>query len=227
MTLYDVEYSEAIEVIGGAHVLNGLEGIHAYSARHVERGDIEQPVFGGERSGERVDGGRRGGTSSRPSVIIRVGPSPAAANTLSRSDASLTSAARRSRRHLGAMDAMIGILIVEHGRKIDFDPTQGGGKLQTPRARVEAGSEAKDGGDAVRRYGIGHQAVEEVAAYADSEAHHVEAVESACDGHAAGAGQLRGEGIADQTIGTLRLHGAAGGGHQRGVADVGDLVGFR
>src|ERR1017187_11019798 len=36
-----------------------------------------------------------------------------------------------------------------------------------------------------------------------------------------------GEGIADQPVGALGLHGAAGGGHQRGVADVGNLMGAK
>src|ERR1039457_4275661 len=35
------------------------------------------------------------------------------------------------------------------------------------------------------------------------------------------------EGIADQPVGALGLHGAAGGGHQRGVADVGNLMGAK
>ena len=120
-----------------------------------------------------------------------------------------------------------GILVVEHGRKIDFDPAQGRGKFQPPGARVEAGADAEHGGDAVRRYSFGHKPVEETAAHADSEAHQVQTREGARDAHAAASGQLRGEGVADQAIGTFRLHGAAGGGHQRGVADVADLVGFR
>ena len=39
--------------------------------------------------------------------------------------------------------------------------------------------------------------------------------------------QLRGEGIADQSVGAIGLQGAAGGGHQRGIADMGNFVGFR
>ena len=41
------------------------------------------------------------------------------------------------------------------------------------------------------------------------------------------SGQPRGEGIADQSVGAVGLQGAAGRGHQRGIADVGNLMGFR
>ena len=120
-----------------------------------------------------------------------------------------------------------GILVIEHGRKIDFDPTQGRGKFQAPGARVESGPDAEHGGDAVRRTVSGTRRSRKRLRTPIPKHIDVEAGEGARDGHAAASGQLRGEGIADQAVGTLRLHGAAGGGHQRGVADVGDLVGFR
>ena len=92
------------------------------------------------------------------------------------------------------------------------------------RARVEPGPDAEHGRDAVRRDGIEQQFVKEAAADADSETHPLQAGEGACDRHTALSGQLRGEGIADQPVGAFRLHGAAGGGHQRRVADVCNLM---
>ena len=73
-----------------------------------------------------------------------------------------------------------GILVVEHVGKIDFDPTQRRGKFQPPGARVQAGPDAEHGRDAVRRYGIQQQFIEEPAADADSEAHRLQAGEGAC-----------------------------------------------
>ena len=81
--------------------------------------------------------------------------------------------------------------------------------------------------DAVPRYGIEHQVIEEAAAHADTEAQDVQTVERTRDRHAARTRQLRGKWIADQSVGALCLDGAAGGGHQRRIADMGDLVGFR
>src|ERR1019366_6312885 len=114
-----------------------------------------------------------------------------------------------------------------HVGKINLDPAQRRGKLQPPGARVEPGPDAEHGRDAVRRDGIEQQLIEEPAAEADSETHSLEAGKVVGDRHSALAGQLRGEGIADQTEGVHRLHGAAGGGDQGGVADVCNLMGAR
>ena len=82
---------------------------------------------------------------SRPSVIISVGPSPAAANTLSRPDASFTSAARRSRRHFAPIPCHHTVLVVQHRRKIDFDPAQRRWQFQPPGARIQSGSHTEHG----------------------------------------------------------------------------------
>ena len=76
------------------------------------------------------------------------------------------------------------------------------------------------------RYRIEHEMIEEAAADADTEAQDVQTIERTRDRHAACTRQLRGKWIADQSVRAICLDGAAGGGHQRRIADMGDLVGF-